>query len=76
MGIPIMEKQEKRLGEFDTLFPGHGPKIQADFILDQIACVKSILDGTCDPEPYESFAGNALICKFGRAMVAYNPDNL
>ncbi len=74
--LVTLEKQEKKLGEFDTLFPGHGPKIEADFIQDQISCVKSILDGTCDPEPYESFAGDAMICKFGRAMVAYNPENL
>jgi hydroxyacylglutathione hydrolase len=74
--LVTLEKQEKRLGEFDTLFPGHGPKMQAGFIRDQIACVKSILDGTCDPKSYESFAGNALICTFGRASVAFNPDNL
>ena len=62
--------------QFDTLFPGHGLKIEAGFILDQIACVKSILDGTCESEPYESFAGNAMMCRSGRAMVAYNPENL
>jgi glyoxylase-like metal-dependent hydrolase (beta-lactamase superfamily II) len=74
--LVTLKKQESRLEEFDTLFPGHGPPMRSDFILDQIQCVSSILDGTCESEPYESFAGNAMICTWGRAKVTFNPDNL
>lgn len=71
-----LEKQSKRISEFNTMFPGHGIPIKSDFVLDQIECVKSILNGKCSPEPYKSFAGDAMLCKYGRAIVAYNPDNL
>jgi hydroxyacylglutathione hydrolase len=71
-----LEKQKERLAEFDTIFPGHGPQMTGDFILDQIACVRSILDGTCEVKDYESFAGNAKVCTYGRASVAFNPENL
>lgn len=74
--LVTLEKQQARLAEFDVLFPGHGPEIPGDFILDQIACVKSILDGTCESEVYKSFAGDGRICKHGRASVAFSPDNL
>jgi glyoxylase-like metal-dependent hydrolase (beta-lactamase superfamily II) len=74
--LVTLEKQKNRLSEFDTIFPGHGPGMKSDFILDQIQCVNSILDGSCEARPYESFAGDAMICTSGRASVAYNPDNL
>jgi hydroxyacylglutathione hydrolase len=74
--LVTLEKQKERLAEFDTIFPGHGPKMASDFILDQISCVKSILDGTCEAKDYKSFAGNAKICTYGRASVAFDPDNL
>ena len=65
-----------RISEFDTLLPGHGIPKKSNFILDQIECVKSILNGTCKPESYNTFAGNASLCKYGRTSVAYNPENL
>jgi glyoxylase-like metal-dependent hydrolase (beta-lactamase superfamily II) len=71
-----LEKQKERLAEFDIIFPGHGPQMQSDFILDQISCVKAILDGTCEAKDYKSFAGNAKVCTYGRASVAFNPENL
>jgi hydroxyacylglutathione hydrolase len=74
--LVTLEKQKERLAEFDTIFPGHGPKMASDFILDQISCVKSILDGSCEVKDYKSFAGNAKICTYGRASVAFNPENL
>jgi len=74
--LVTLEKQNERLAEFDTIFPGHGPQMTSDFILDQISCVKSILNGTCDIKNYESFGDNAKICTYGRASVAFNPDNL
>lgn len=71
-----LEKQKERLEEFDIIFPGHGPQMQSDFILDQISCVKAILDGTCEVKDYKSFAGDSKICTYGRASVAFNPENL
>jgi glyoxylase-like metal-dependent hydrolase (beta-lactamase superfamily II) len=71
-----LEKLNNRATEFSTLLPGHGGPLDSDFINEQITCVKSILDGSCEPKPYESFAGNGMICNFKRASVAYNPENL
>lgn len=71
-----LEKQYQRISEFDKLFPGHGLPMPADFIKDQIACVKEITGGKCSPKPYRSFAGEAMVCNYGRARVAYNPENL
>jgi len=74
--LKTLKEQNALRSEFDFLLPGHGTKIPSDFIKDQIKCVQNIIDGKCEPEPYESFAGSALVCNFGRAWVAYNPDNL
>jgi len=74
--LVTLEKQLSRISEFTTLMPGHGVPIPSDFINDQIACVKSILDGTCEAKEYKSFAGNSKICTYGRSSVAFNPDNL
>ena len=74
--LATLEKQMERIGEFDIIFPGHGPQMSSDFILDQISCVKSILDGTCEVKDYKSFAGDSKICTYSRASVAYNPENL
>lgn len=74
--LETLQKQQKRLNEFTTIMPGHGAPISSDFINDQVACVNNILDGKCEAKEYKSFAGNAMICTFGRASVAYRPDNL
>jgi glyoxylase-like metal-dependent hydrolase (beta-lactamase superfamily II) len=71
-----LEKQAKRISEFTTIFPGHGEPIPSDFINDQVACVKGILDKKLEAKPYKSFAGNAMVSISGRASVAFNPDNL
>jgi hypothetical protein len=69
--IKVMETPGHTPGE-----PGHGPQMPSDFILDQISCVKAILDGTCEVRDYKSFAGDSKICTYGRASVAFNPENL
>jgi hydroxyacylglutathione hydrolase len=74
--LVTLEKQEKRLSEFTTLLPGHGPAMSSDFIRDQVKCMKGILDGSLERKPYQSFAGNAMIATYGEASVAFNPDNL
>ncbi len=71
-----LEKQARIMPEFTTIFPGHGTPLPADFINDQIACVKGILDNSLERKPYKSFAGNAMVSVWGRASVAFNPDNL
>ena len=65
-----------RAGEFDTILPGHGTPIDTAFLDEQIECVKQILDGSCKDEPYQSFAGDARVCRYKRASVAFNPANL
>jgi len=74
--LASLQKQEKRLSEFNLLLPGHGSPMPSDFIKDQIACVKGILDKTLEAKPYQSFAGNSMISTFGRASVAFDPKNL
>lgn len=71
-----LEKQVKRISEFTTIFPGHGVPMSADFIKDQVVCVKGILDGTLERKEYKSFAGNSMISTSGKASVAFNPGNL
>ncbi len=74
--LKTLEKQLSKLDKFTTLYPGHGPALESSFIKDQAECVKQILNGTCKPIPYESFAGPASQCSFGQATVAFNPKNL
>lgn len=74
--LVTLEKQIKKLDSFTTLFPGHGFQMQSDFINDQVACVKGILDKSIEAKPYKSFAGDAMISTSGRASVAFNPGNL
>jgi glyoxylase-like metal-dependent hydrolase (beta-lactamase superfamily II) len=74
--LQSLEKLNARVTEFDWLMPGHGIPIESSFVAEQIACVKSILDGTCESKDYQSFAGNGKICTYKRATVAYNPNNL
>jgi hydroxyacylglutathione hydrolase len=74
--LKTLEKLARRISEFTTIFPGHGTSLPSDFINDQIACVKGILNNTLERKPYKSFAGNAMVSVYGRASVAFNPANL
>ena len=74
--LVTLEMQVERMSEFTTIFPGHGDPMPAEFLLDQVTCVKSILDGTCQSEPYESYPGNPRVCASGKARVVFNPENL
>lgn len=74
--LKTLEKQISRFDEYTTLYPGHGSALESSFIKDQAECVKQILNGTCKPIPYESFAGPASQCSYGQAIVAFNPKNL
>lgn len=76
--LKSLEKVEKRINDFDIIMSGHNEPLEKAFLIDQIGCVKSILDGTCSPVPYNksSFTAGSLLCKYKTAQVAYNPDNL
>ncbi len=74
--LSSLEKLQKMMPEFDTILPGHGIPRPADFINDQVNCVKGILEGKLEAKPYETFAGNAMMSTWGRASVAFNPKNL
>ncbi len=74
--IRSLEQLQKRSAEFATLLPGHGNPLDGEFIGEQIACGRQILNGECKGEPYRSFAGDAKVCKYKRASIAFNPDNL
>jgi hydroxyacylglutathione hydrolase len=76
--LKTLEKVEQRLGEFHTIMPGHNTPLEGNFIQEQIACVQSILNGTCSSVPYNysSFTQGAMLCKFKTAEVAFDPNNL
>lgn len=74
--LDSLRKLRARDGEYDTILPGHGGPLPKAFLAEQIACVESILDGTCVVEPYESFAGKGRLCRKGTAAVAFDPANL
>jgi hydroxyacylglutathione hydrolase len=74
--LQTLEKLQVRNADYDKILPGHGTPLDKDFVGEQIACVKSILDGSCTAEPYQSFAGNASLCRYKRAAVAFDPQNL
>ncbi len=74
--LESLKKLQKRGGEFDTIMPGHGLPLPGRFVGEQITCVERILDGTCKGEPYKSFAGEALVCRYESASVAFDPNNL
>lgn len=67
---------QKRSGEFTMVLPGHGDPLDKDFIDEQVACGEQILSGACTGEPYKTFVDYARVCKYKRASIAFNPDNL
>jgi hydroxyacylglutathione hydrolase len=71
-----LKKLQQRDGEFDTIMPGHGLPLPTSFIGEQVNCVEGILNGTCKGDPYKSFAGDALVCRYKSAAVAFDPNNL
>jgi hydroxyacylglutathione hydrolase len=74
--IKNLQNLNKRSDEFSTLLPGHGDPIEKEFINEQIICGYKILKGECEGEPYKSFVGEAKVCSYKRARIAFNPDNL
>jgi glyoxylase-like metal-dependent hydrolase (beta-lactamase superfamily II) len=74
--LQTLEALEARSDEFDTLLPGHGGALDDAFIDEQIQCVRSILDGSCEGEPHHTFAGDGRLCRYERAAIVFNPDKL
>jgi glyoxylase-like metal-dependent hydrolase (beta-lactamase superfamily II) len=74
--LQSLKKLQQRESEFDTIMPGHGPPLPGSFVGEQVICIEHILDGTCKGDPYKSFAGDALVCRYRSAAVAFDPNNL
>lgn len=74
--VNSLQHLQRRSSDFSMILPGHGDPLEGDFIDDQIACGRQILSGECAGELYKSFAGDAKVCKYKRASIAFNPDNL
>lgn len=66
----------KRTATATTIMPGHGDPMDISFFGELIACTEHILKGDSGSEPYSTFAGNAMLYRYKRAGVAYNPGNL
>jgi glyoxylase-like metal-dependent hydrolase (beta-lactamase superfamily II) len=73
--LQTLEMLEKRLPEYTTIMPGHNDPLPADFIRDQVSCVKNILSNTIEAKPYTGH-GDAKISVYNRASVCFNPENL
>ncbi len=67
---------DTRVGEFDTILPGHGAPLDAAFIKEQIACAEQIVSGACKGTRYRWFGGTALLCTFKRAGIAFDAGKL
>jgi glyoxylase-like metal-dependent hydrolase (beta-lactamase superfamily II) len=74
--LHTLEKVQRRSKDFTMLLPGHGEPLDNEFIDEQIVCARNILSGECKGEPYKTFAGDAKICYYKRAGIAFDPDNL
>lgn len=61
---------------FDTIMPGHEEPMGKDYLYEVQTCVNSILDGSCETKPYQSFGDNVRHCVYKRATIAFNPHNL
>lgn len=74
--LQTLEKLQKKAGEIQIILPGHGGTLDGAFIGEQIVCARNILSGACKGEPYHSFAGDALLCTYERAGIAFRADHL
>jgi hydroxyacylglutathione hydrolase len=74
--LHTLEKVQRRSKDATTLLPGHGEPLDTEFVNEQIVCARNILNGTCPGDPYKTFAGDAKICYYKRAGIAYDPENL
>ncbi|HEY5918259.1 MAG TPA: MBL fold metallo-hydrolase [Chryseolinea sp.] len=74
--LKSLEKLQNRVADYNTLLPGHGDPIDNKFIGEQIECVKSIINGKCKGEPYDSFVGKGQVCSFKRAKVVFDPAKI
>ena len=74
--LQSLNKLNKIKAEFEIILPGHGDPLDKTFIDEEITCVKNILGGNCQPEPYKSPIGDMKLCTYKRSSIAYNPDNI
>jgi hydroxyacylglutathione hydrolase len=76
--LKSLQKIENMAPDFDIIMPGHNTPLAKTFVAEQIAGVKSILDGTCQSEPYNysAIAAGALVTRYQSSQIAYDPKNL
>lgn len=76
--LKSLEKVKGKIRKFNLIMPGHNAPLPKNFIYEQISCVKSILDGTCQSVPYKygPYTSGVMLCRFKTSEVAYNPENL
>lgn len=74
--LSTLEKLVLRTHRIQKILPGHGEPLDGEFIQEQIQCAKHILRGECQGEFYHTFAGDALLCTYKRAGIAYNPKRV
>jgi glyoxylase-like metal-dependent hydrolase (beta-lactamase superfamily II) len=71
-----LERLEGRSGEFETVLPGHGAPLDKAFFREQMTCAQMIIGGECQGEKYDSLAGTGILCKYKRAGIAFDPENI
>jgi glyoxylase-like metal-dependent hydrolase (beta-lactamase superfamily II) len=76
MYLQSLIKTEKMMDKYDVIMPGHNQPLDKTFMSEIVTCVDNILNGTCNSEPYKYAGFEATICKYKRASVAYDPNNL
>lgn len=74
--LASLQKINKRIKEFDTIMPGHGTPLDSAFLEEMAGCTKNILEKRCSGEPYHSHSGDAMLCSYKRASVAFDPGKL
>jgi len=76
--LKTLEKVQTYVENFNIIMPGHNEPLPKTFVSEQIGCVKTILDGTCEPVPYNknSFTKGSMLCTYKTAQVAYDPNKL
>lgn len=74
--LKTLEKLNSRARRIWQILPGHGEPLDGEFIQEQIQCAQQILRGECKGEPYHTFAGDALLCSYKRAGIAFDPKRV
>lgn len=74
--LKTLERLVERANRIQKILPGHGEPLDGEFIQEQIQCAQQILRGECHGEPYHTFAGDAVLCSYMRAGIAFDPKRV